>query len=159
MRPHAAFECDLRANLIRASWTLGLISTGMLLPLVRVSDPSATLPGPLKAIALTMPPTCVFDVQRAARLARSVGKVGRTAKCGRDRRPAMRPIHDEPELPERQYASAPFCLMSRNAASLALFRADQHASVAQSPHPQAPRAQLVFNHSPNRGTLRQWGMG
>ncbi|HEX4892139.1 MAG TPA: ABC transporter permease [Hyphomicrobiaceae bacterium] len=71
------------ANLIFTSWTLGLISTGVvlrwglgaesfswlivfvLLPLVCVYYPLSTLPGWLQPVALALPPTYVFEGLRA----------------------------------------------------------------------------------------------
>lgn len=71
------------ANLILTSWTLGLISTGVvlrwglgaesfswlivfvLLPLVCVYYPLSTLPGWLQPVALALPPTHVFEGLRA----------------------------------------------------------------------------------------------
>ncbi len=71
------------ANLILTSWTLGLISTGVvlrwglgaesfswlivfvLLPVVCVYYPLSTLPGWLQPVALALPPTYVFEGLRA----------------------------------------------------------------------------------------------
>lgn len=71
------------ANLILTSWTLGLVSTGVvlrwglgaetfswlivfvLLPVVCVYYPLSTLPGWLQPVALALPPTYVFEGLRA----------------------------------------------------------------------------------------------